>query len=84
MTPWTAAIQAPLSMGLSRGAPGGSASKQSACNAGDLGSIPGWEDPLEKGVTNHSSIFAWKIPWTEETGRLQSMGAAQSQTQLSD
>ena len=49
-------------MGLSRGAPGGSAGKQSACNAGDLGSIPGWEDPLEKGVTNHSSIFAWEIP----------------------
>ena len=52
MTPWAVAFQAPLSMGLSRGAPGGSASKQSACNAGDLGSMPGWEDPLEKGVTN--------------------------------
>ena len=34
-----------------------------------------WEDPLEKGVTTHSSILAWRIPWTEETGGLQSMGS---------
>ena len=34
----------------------------------------GWEDPLEKGLVTHSSILAWKIPWTEESGRLQSMG----------
>ena len=33
-----------------------------------------WEDPLEKGMATHSSIFAWKIPWTEEPGGLQSMG----------
>ena len=33
-----------------------------------------WEDPLEKGMAIHSSILAWKIPWTEEPGRLQSMG----------
>ena len=33
----------------------------------------GWEDPLGKGVTTHSSILAWRIPWTEETGGLQSM-----------
>ena len=33
------------------------------------------EDPLEKGMSNYSSILAWKIPWTEETGRLQSMGS---------
>ena len=33
-----------------------------------------WEDPLEKGMTTHSSILAWKIPWTEEPGGLQSMG----------
>ena len=84
--------------------PGGSAGKESACNAGDLGSIPGsgrspgegigyplqsfwasmvaqtvknlpvmpdiwvrslgWEDPLEKGKATHSSILAWRIPWT--------------------
>ena len=78
----------------------------SACNAGDLGLIPGsgrstgerkgclvaqmvkhlsamqetrvrclgWEDPLEKEMAVHSSILAWRIPWTEEPGRLQSMG----------
>ena len=34
----------------------------------------GQEDPLEKGMTTHSSILAWKIPWTEEPGKLQSMG----------
>ena len=34
----------------------------------------GWEDPLEKGMATYSSIFAWRIPWTEEPGRLQSMG----------
>ena len=36
---------------------------------------PGWEDPLEKGVATHSSTLAWKIPWTEEPGGLQSMGS---------
>ena len=35
----------------------------------------GREDPLEKGMSTHSSIFAWKIPWMEEPGRLQSMGS---------
>ena len=33
----------------------------------------GWDDPLEKGMATHSSILAWKIPWTEDPGRLQSM-----------
>ena len=36
---------------------------------------PGWEDPLEKGMANHSSTLAWRIPWTEEQGRIQSMGS---------
>ena len=35
----------------------------------------GWEDPLEKEMATHSSILAWKIPWTEEPSRLQSMGS---------
>ena len=35
----------------------------------------GWEDPLEKEMETHSSILAWKIPWTEEPGGLQSMGS---------
>ena len=34
----------------------------------------GWEDPLEKGTATHSRMLAWRIPWTEETGGLQSMG----------
>ena len=48
--------------------------KKSACNAGDLG----WEDPLEKGKSTHSSILAWRIPWTIVHG------VTKSQTQLSD
>ena len=36
---------------------------------------PGWEDPLEKEMATHSSTLAWKIPWTEEPGRLQYMGS---------
>ena len=35
----------------------------------------GREDPLEEGMATHSSILAWKVPWTEEPGRLQSMGS---------
>ena len=35
----------------------------------------GWEDPLEKEMATHSSTIAWKMPWTEESGRLQSMGS---------
>ena len=44
----------------------------------------GREDPLEKEMATHSSVFAWKIPWTEEPGGLQSMGVTKSQTQLGD
>ena len=57
------------------GFPGGSVSKESACNAGDPGSIPGSGDPLEKETATHSSILAWRIPWTEEPGGPQSMGS---------
>ena len=39
-----------------------------------VGSL-GWKDPLEKEMATHSSILAWKIPWTEETGELQSVGS---------
>ena len=35
----------------------------------------GWEDPLEKGLAVHSSMLAWRIPWTEDPGRLQSVGS---------
>ena len=49
-------------------------SKESACNAGDPGLIPGSEDPLKKGVSTHSNILAWRIPWTEEPGGLHPRG----------
>ena len=55
------------------GFPSGSVSKESTCNAGDLGSTLGWEDPLEEGMVTHPSIFAWRIPWTLEPGRILSM-----------
>ena len=42
------------------------------------------EDPLEKEMATHSSILAWRIPWTEEPGELQSTGVAKSRTRLSD
>ena len=40
----------------------------------------GWEDPLEKEMATHSSILAWKIPWTEEPGRLLSMDSQELDT----
>ena len=40
----------------------------------------GQEDPLEKGMATHSSILAWRVPWTEEPGRLQSQGHKESDT----
>ena len=62
-------------MCASVGFPGGSYGEESAHNVGDLGLILGWEDPLEKGMATYSSILAWRIPWTEEPGGLQSMGS---------
>ena len=56
------------------GFPCGSDGKESACNAGDLGLIPGSGRSPGEGNGSHSSILAWKIPWTEEPGGLQSMG----------
>ena len=54
---------------------GGSEGKDSTSIAEDLGVILGQEDPLEKRMAPHSSILAWRIPWTEKPGRLQSMGS---------
>ena len=54
---------------------GGSDSKESSCNSGDSGLIPGLRRPLEKGTATPSSILAWRIPWTEKSGGLQSMGS---------
>ena len=62
-------------MGKPTGFPGGSDGKESACTTGDPWVRPlGREDPLEKGMTTHSSILTWRISWTEEPGGLQSMG----------
>ena len=61
-----------MDLNIYKGFPGGSYDKESACNAG-----------AEKAMSPYSSILAWRIPWTEEPGRLQSMGS-ESQTQLSD
>ena len=59
---------------LTRGSPGGSDSKESTCNAGDLGWIPGSGRSPGGGHGAHSSILAGRIPWTEEPGGLQSIG----------
>ena len=42
---------------------------------GDVGLILGWEDPMEEEMATHSSILAWRIPWTEKPGGLQSIGS---------
>ena len=59
-------------------------SSESARNAGDPVRSLGQEDPLEKGRATCTNILAWKIPWTEETGGLQSMGLQKAGTRLSD
>ena len=60
--------------------PGGSDGKESACNAGDLGSIPVSGRSPGEGMATHSSILAWRIPWTEEPGWLQSMARTELNT----
>ena len=52
---------------------GGSDGVESACNVGDPGQSLGWKDPLQKEMTTHFNILAWRIPWTEEPGMLQSI-----------
>ena len=73
---------------LEDGFPGGSDSKAFAYNKADLGLYLDREDPLEKETATHSSTLGWKIPQTEEPGRLQSMGpqrvGQETQRQLSD
>ena len=54
--------------------------KNPPANAGDSGSISGWKELLEEEMAVHSSILAWRIPWTEESGGLRSMGLQKSQT----
>ena len=61
-----------------KGFPSSLVGKKSACNVGDLGSILGSEDPLEKEMATHSSTFSWRISKREEPGRLQSKGLQRS------
>jgi len=61
--------------------------RESTCNAGDTGdacSTPGGEDPLEEGTATYSSILARRIPWTEETGGLQSIVSQRVRNYRSD
>ena len=67
-----------------KGFPGGTVVKNLPANAGDTGWSLGQEDALEEEMATHSSILAWKIPWTEESGGLQSIELQKSQTQLSN
>ena len=61
---------------LRLGFPGGTSAKETSCqHRRHESSIPGSEDPLEKGMAALSTILAWRIPWTEKSGGLQSMGS---------
>ena len=60
---------------INQGLPGGSDGEESACNAGDPVRSLCQEESLESRTATHSSILAWRIPWTEEPGGLQSMGS---------
>ena len=71
-------ISYPLQYSVFLGFPSGSDGKESACKAGDLDLIPGLEGPLKEGMATHSSILAWRIPWTQKPGELQSMGCKES------
>ena len=65
------------------GFPAGSLGKEPAWNAGDaedMGSLPELGRPLMPGTATHSNILAWRIPWTEEPGRLQSINCKESDT----
>ena len=57
------------------GFPGSSDGKDSACNVGNLGQPLCWVDTLQEGMAVHSSILAWRIPWTEEPGGRQVVGS---------
>ena len=60
---------------ISGGFPGSSVVKNPLANAGTQVQLLDEEDPLEKKMATHSSILAWRIPWREETGRVQSIGS---------
>ena len=66
------------------GFPGGSDGKESACTADTWVPSLGWEDPLDEGMTTHSSILAWRIPMDRGTWQATVHGVTKSRTQLSD
>ena len=67
-----------------QGFPRGSDDKDSAFNARDPDSIPGWEDSLEKGMATHSRILAWRIPMDRGVWQAPVHGVAKGQTRLSN
>ena len=69
---------------IKRSLPGGSDGKASVCNAEDPGLIPGSGRSLEKEMATHSSTLAWRIPWTEEPGRLQSLTWGRKETDTNE
>ena len=68
---WETMVMAAPSMGFLNG----SVVKNPPAMQENCIQLQGQEDPLEKGMATHSSILAWRIPWTEEPGGLQSMGS---------
>ena len=71
-------MRKPRWQGFPGGASGRKKTKNLPVSVGgktDTGCSLGWEDPLEKGMANHSSILDWRIPWTEEPGSLWSIGS---------
>ena len=70
----TSSLKLWLFTAINRGFLYGSVDKESACNARDTVWCLGQEDPLEEGMATHSSLLAWKTPWTVEPGGLQSLG----------
>ena len=66
------------------GFPHSSVGKESACSVGDLGLIPGLEDPLEKGMATHSRTLAWRIPMDREAWWTAVHGVTKSRKQLSN
>ena len=66
------------------GSPDGAEGKEPTCSVGDLGLIPGWEDPLEKEMALHSSNFVWRIPMDRGAWQVIVHGITKSRTLLSD
>ena len=77
---WMPIVQILIRIRAEKGLPRWHSGKESACKAGDVGSIPGLEGHLEEDMATHSSILAWRSPWTEEPGGLQFMCALSMHT----